>query len=226
MGNLMSQNTHLKVKYKLTKYFTEDEIMPGMPNDYTTQMLLKVNTSESLYMKDPDYKEPAIGVESGFMRRMLAQRSKSLPNIYKNLANKESVTKVNFFDKDFLILDSLALFPWKISAGEQKNICGFTCIKAIYKDSTHNVVVYFSPSLLSSHGPDNFYGLPGLIMEVQSADLHAIALNVEKMNTPIEIEVPQKGTRVTAKEYEAIREQKIIERKEMMKNRTPRMITH
>ena len=224
LANVGAQNTNFKVNYKQTKYYTEDENMPGLSNEYTTQMVLYINGEQSLYAKDPEYKEPISEEESGFLRRMMSQRAKSMPSTYKNLKTEESISKLNFFDKDFLIVDSLRTIPWKISAGEQKTIAGYNCIKAIFRDSTHNVVVFFAPALLSSHGPDSYFGLPGLILEVQSAALHAVAIKIESVTEPISVQVPQKGTKVTESEYQAIRAEKIKERKEMMQNRSPRMI--
>lgn len=213
-----AQEKSLKVVYKQTKYFDPNEFMPDMPNDYTTQMVLSIQDSVSLYQKDPDQKEEIFTDESGFIRRMKTQRAKSMPIIFKNLDQNVMVSQQYFFDKYFLIEDTLQPIKWKIAVGEQKNIVGYNCIKAWFKDSTHNVVVYFTPTILNNQGPDQYFGLPGLILEVQSADFHAIATEIISEDEPKEILKPAKGTVMTAQAFQSMKEEKIKERKEMMMN--------
>lgn len=81
---------------------------------------------------------------------------------------------------------------------------------------TIEVVAWYTPQIPVNQGPDDFWGLPGLILEV-NADRTTILctkiiLNPEEKET---IEKPEKGEEVTQSEYTEIITKKIEEMREM-----------
>jgi len=58
-------------------------------------------------------------------------------------------------------------------------------MKASYKDSTTNIIVFFTPQIPLRYGPDKFGNLPGIILEVQSAQMHILATDFIKNNPEI-----------------------------------------
>mgnify|MGYP000672256811 CR=1 FL=1 len=69
-----------------------------------------------------------------------------------------------------------------------------------------------------SHGPSEYWGLPGLILEINDGDLtilcSKIVLNPEK---GVAIEKPKTGKKVTQAEFDAIQEKKTQEMMEQFK---------
>ncbi|NCO64169.1 MAG: GLPGLI family protein [Flavobacteriales bacterium] len=101
------------------------------------------------------------------------------------------------------------------------------------KDSTNNkpeeiketpkqivVTAWYTPQISVSQGPGEYWGLPGLILEV-NADRTTILCSKIVLN-PSEkdlIKAPSKGKSVTKTEYDAIVKQKMEEMREMFRGR-------
>lgn len=69
---------------------------------------------------------------------------------------------------------------WEIIE-ETKNILGYRCKKAIIKDyskSKPKITAWFTEEIPMPYGPVNFYGLPGIILELNRYDRRIYALEV------------------------------------------------
>ena len=152
--------------------------------------------------------------------------------LYKNLAEQTYLKEEDLMGREFLVKDNLSLYDWELT-GETKKIGNYECQKATYSkivDSkrfstgmeemevvkdTVQVVAWFTSQIPVSHGPSEFWGLPGLILELQNNGSTLIAekivLNPEE---PVEIIVPDKGKEMSSEEYRALAEEKM---QEMMK---------
>jgi len=78
------------------------------------------------------------------------------------------------------------------------------------------ITAWYTPQIPVSQGPGEYWGLPGLILEVQayktSILCSKIVMNAEEAET---IKKPTKGTKVTQEEYEKIVKEKTEEMQEM-----------
>jgi GLPGLI family protein len=81
---------------------------------------------------------------------------------------------------------------------------------------TIEVVAWYTPQIPINQGPDDYWGLPGLILEV-NADRTTILCTKIVMNPEEkeEIEKPEKGDEVTQEEYTEIITKKMEEMREM-----------
>jgi GLPGLI family protein len=149
---------------------------------------------------------------------------------YKNVKLNSQIQEQEFYGKQFLVKDSLQPIEWKMGT-ETKTIGKYTCFKATASIPTNELTWYnfswdrlrnntktdsttveikmteveawYSPQIPMRHGPLEYWGLPGLILEV-SADnttmlCSKIVLNPEET---VEIEAPNKGKIVTKSEYQ------------------------
>lgn len=98
---------------------------------------------------------------------------------------------------------------WEIST-ESKKISSYLCYKAILKISFVNrkgvsgiqtITAWFAPSLPFPFGPKNFYGLPGLILELQENKTTYLATKIELTDKEFKIDFP-KGKTITKEEYD------------------------
>jgi GLPGLI family protein len=93
-------------------------------------------------------------------------------------------------------------------------------VKEAEMPKTVIVTAWYAPQIPVSQGPDVYWGLPGLILEV-NADRTTILCSKIVLN-PTEkdaIEVPTKGKEVTQKEYDIIVKEKMEEMREMFRSR-------
>jgi GLPGLI family protein len=204
------------IKYKQTQYFEFENMPADMPKSNTEYKRMFFDETASRYEKDPDIKieEAEPEGQRGWMMRRFRNRSESV--IYKNLEKEQILEQIGFFGKDFLVSDSISDMKWKVSAGEQKEILGYTCMKAILKDTSSNVLIaFFTPQIALPLGPDKYGQLPGVILEIQSAQTHIIATEVTLSDAPFNIDPPTKGDKKTRKEFNKLRDEKMQEQREM-----------
>lgn len=88
---------------------------------------------------------------------------------------------------------------------------------------TINVVAWYTPQIPISQGPGEFWGLPGLILEV-NADRTTILCNKITLNPQdkIKIKAPEKGRVISRDDYNSTVKQKMIEMREMYRGRGSR----
>jgi len=161
--------------------------------------------------------------------------------LYKNIKDKQYIEQADVFGKPFLVKDSLQEYDWELTT-ETKQIAQYTCYKAIYTNETtqvrfsfgdvakeergkqeekitQEVVAWYTPQIPVSHGPDDYYGLPGLILELNDGNrvmvCSKIVLNPED---DVVIEIPNKGKKVNREEYQAIVQEKAEEMQSIYSN--------
>ncbi|MDO6676266.1 GLPGLI family protein [Tenacibaculum sp. 1_MG-2023] len=159
--------------------------------------------------------------------------------LYKNIKDKRYVNKTEISGKRFLIKDRLENFDWKMT-GVTKNIGNYTCYKATKtrketrtsmsmtdgeteekkEEVTIETVAWYTPEIPISNGPGQFWGLPGLILEVQDGK-QTIACTEIVLNPSekIEIKEPTKGKKVTQKEFDTIMDEHTKDIKERFRNK-------
>jgi GLPGLI family protein len=154
---------------------------------------------------------------------------------YKDLLSQEMIKQTEFYGKMFLIVDSLKKYEWKLGK-ETKMIGSYTCYKATTTQEVimrkfgpprgdndrridtiqAEIVAWYSPQIPLSFGPSDYWGLPGLIMEVNTPNLKFLCTRIElKPNEDKAIEQPKKGEMVSQEEYNDIVQKKMEEMKKM-----------
>ncbi len=203
------------------------QLMQQSQRDYT----LTFNLEEATWKEDVELESAANSPNSGGVQiRFSTGNSVS----YMNPSKNQFLEETEIFGKKFLIEDELPTFNWKIT-GETKKIGDYTVIKAEYENITEQmtmslsdseqttetvmdttlITAWYTPDIPVSQGPSNTWGLPGLILELKNGNFTFLCTKVElNPATPIEIEVPNKGKRVSREEADKIRDEKL---QEMMK---------
>ncbi|MFN3758914.1 MAG: GLPGLI family protein [Algoriphagus aquaeductus] len=152
--------------------------------------------------------------------------------LYKNIAEQTYEQEQDVMGKEFLIRDALEPAEWELT-GETKKIGNYTAQKATYSrivDSqrfstgmtemenvkdTIQVTAWFTPEIPVPHGPENFFGLPGLILEIQNSGRTLICEKIElnPSANPVKIERPKRGKEISREEFRAMQEESM---KQMM----------
>ena len=193
--------------------------------------ILTFNQSESMYKEEEKLDAPG----GGGNRFGMMMSSFSAGPQYKNVKNAQLLQEQEFFGKQFLIKDSLPKLQWKME-GETKQIGQYMCFKATAiktvdaadftsfrrpsdeedkdnpKTKDIQIVAWYTMQIPVSQGPDEYWGLPGLILEV-NADRTTILCSKIIINPEVKevIKVPTKGKEVTKEEYTDIVKKKTEE---------------
>lgn len=127
----------------------------------------------------------------------------------QNLLNNTITIITPINEKTYLINDTLNAPGWLIQ-NDIREIAGHICMSAITFDSLRkqNVKAWFAMDIPLSIGPDRWYGLPGVILEIDlnkgAVVITADKIEFSKLTTELNIPKTLKGTAVTQKEYNEI----------------------
>jgi GLPGLI family protein len=168
---------------------------------------LQCSAGNSLYKEKP--KEMEEGPEHKVVIRF---GDDDMGSVYKNLKSKQIVKQVEFFGRTFIIKEDLNPINWKLEQ-DQKMVGTYNCRKATAVIDSLNVSAWFSPDIPLNDGPDIFWGLPGLILEVDinNGGKTIVANSVKITNNALAIELPQRGKEVSQQEFNAIKKEKMSE---------------
>lgn len=214
-----------------------NQIADRMRSRLEKTFVLTFNQSESFYKEEEKLETSGGGNRWGAMMSSFTGGPQ-----YKNIKSNLLLQEQEFFGKQFLIKDSLPKFNWKMEA-ETKQIGQYTCFKATAtkavdavdftrfrrppnddetetpKTKEIQIVAWYTMQIPVSLGPDDYWGLPGLILEV-NADrttiyCSKIILNPEEKDV---IVMPSKGKEVTRQEYTSIVKKKTEEMRQSFRN--------
>lgn len=108
-----------------------------------------------------------------------------------------------------LIENKYDVSSWEITT-DSKTIGGYLAYKAIRRDhfigskgqpKTLEAIAWFAPSLPYKFGPIDYYGLPGLILELTQNKATFLAAKIELEKNDIKVDFP-KGETTTKEQYE------------------------
>lgn len=132
---------------------------------------------------------------------------------FTNLKDQSTVEQREFMTRLFLIQGEQESGGWKIS-GEQKEIIGYPCQMATRMGTDSTLVeAWFCAEIPVSAGPQNFSGLPGLVLEVNinEGERTIIAETLEPLSAEEELIKPKKGKKVSREEFDQIVKEKMEE---------------
>lgn len=223
------QNFDIKLDSSNTDDAMQKEIQAMLKKQFEKTYILSFEKTRSLYVEEKQLNKPTPS-QGGMVIEIIGNSSEVL---YKDTKNNTYVNAQESFGKKFLIKDALKSLDWKIGK-ETKMIGKYLCIKATAikmvadfdeermemkeKKKEQEVIAWYTPEIAVSNGPSNFYGLPGLILELHEGKMHyvctKIVLNPKKK---IDITAPKKGKIVTEKEFKKIMNKKAKEMHEQFK---------
>ncbi|MBD0836220.1 GLPGLI family protein [Aestuariibaculum suncheonense] len=156
---------------------------------------------------------------------------------YKNIKEKQLIQDQEFFGKQFIIKDELPNLDWKMT-NESKKIGDYMCLKATTTRTVPNVgpgnfrrradangneeepaatkevevEAWYTLQLPINQGPGDYWGLPGLILEV-TVDRTTLYCSKIIMNPAekVAIEAPSKGKEITRADYDDLVKKKMEE---------------
>ena len=217
------------------------QIAERMKSFLEKEYTLTFNREASIY-KEEEVLEASTGGRGGFGG--FASSFTGGPK-YKNVKSKELLQDQEFFGKQFLIKDELADLKWTMSGESKQignyTVFKATAVKQLTgfdfssfrpggrggdtekekeeeetkEPKTVNVVAWYTMQIPVNQGPDDYWGLPGLILEVSAGNTTILCTKVV-MNPKDKdkIDKPDKGEVVTQQEYTEITTKKMQELRE------------
>lgn len=220
--SLVFSQEKLRVEYEVTPKFQTD------PNDnfkisaVVSNFELLIDNNESFYNHIPKISNEQV---EGNMFNISASFSADANPIYIDTQSEIFIEQAEIANQAYLIKDDLPNINWKISK-ETKEIAGFPVLRAVaFLNDEFNtkILAWYSPKLTYKTGPEKFWGLPGLILSLETSITHSdgtqegmeyVATKVETTSKPIKI--PTKGKKVSIEEFNTIRADFLSKQRQMM----------
>lgn len=228
--SLWAQNTEGTIEYE-DVYKFEIELSEEMqkfalelPTENRANMVLKFTSKESLYstsnkaVPPPPEKEDTgeNGIQIDVQRVVIGGASSS--TTYNDLSDGTGLRAEDVMGQKFLVTLPATTWKWKI-LDEQREILGYTCIKAELKEDSSITVAWFTPEIPVSVGPNGYGGLAGAIlaMELSGTNGNVTIAATEVTIAPLKekIEKPKKGKRITESEFDSIVEKRMESMRQM-----------
>lgn len=159
------------------------KVYPKIVTDYYT---LGFNNNSTLYKVEKE------NTDNKYMLTGLKPSDQSY--VYQDFNQGLTTMSKALFENEYFVKDSVKQFQWKIT-GEVRDIAGFECKKAITKINDSVVVVaFYTDQILVKGGPENFNGLPGMILglAVPRLALTLFATKLELTTPPLAFNLPSK----------------------------------
>ncbi len=195
---------------------------------------LLFNREEAVYEENDELEKPS-APSSGFS---ISIKMSGGGKKYINTKEKVRLEEDEILEKKFVITESLVKPDWKL-VNESKKIGEYTCLKAelivpvtdlqkqnyqdflkreekkpaLFKmeEPTDKVIVaWYAPEIPLSFGPNNYWGLPGLILEINEENMVILCSKVVlNSKSKSKIKRPNTGDKVSQKEFDAIQKKKM-----------------
>jgi len=211
-------------------------IQERLKKQFERTFILTFDKEASSYALEESLDNPT--ANSGGIRMVMVGGPDSSGKLYKNTKTQNYSDQQDLFGKMFLIKDKLNSLDWKL-VDETKIIGKYLCFKATALREIENtsnqlaadenqtsqehqtvekrlISAWYTTDIPVSHGPHEFWGLPGLILELNDGEDMQYICNKIVMNVKEEINEPTKGKVVSREEFIKIRDAKM---EEMNKNR-------
>ena len=213
----------------------EKAFQEAMKSATEKQYTLLFNKSECLYEEQEKLEKPEASANGGFS---ISVSFSGEGKKYLNLKDKICIEEADIFGKEFLIVEPLEKPDWKL-LNETKKIGDYNCFKAelivqvtekqkeeykefLKKEETKPslfkveepkdkvIIAWYTPEIPVSFGPKNYWGLPGLILEINEEESIILCSKVTLGNKErSKIKVPNTGDKVTQKKFDEIEKKKM-----------------
>lgn len=143
---------------------------------------------------------------------------------YHNLIDQYYVQDYDVYGKPYHIKEPLKNWDWKITDNEN-TMLGHRVVQATAEDENFLYSAWYAPDILTVDGPERFWGLPGLILEVKfenkehPVQIRYWAESIKELKKAPKIIAPTKGEQTTEAELDALYEKINNERNEALRNR-------
>lgn len=221
------------------------QIEEMMKNQMEKTFVLTFDKTASIYKEEVKLEQGAAASGPGMRFAMMGGGASG--KYYKNTQTKTSAKENEFSGKNFLIKDALKTYEWKMEQ-ETKMIGENLCFKAttiiempanansftfgrqnnnkeeakkeeVEKIELVPVTAWYSMDIPVSHGPGDYWGLPGLILEINAGNTQIMCTKiVMNPKEKADITEPDKGKVVTQKEYDEMLKVKMKEMQERFSN--------
>lgn len=205
-------------KYDLSVFGDDPRVkewLAGMPRGDKSQKILYFNRNCSLYEEDISVDNIPRHAKVQVMKEKIVYVQPPKPELKKvfiELDKNRKTEQVELMTRFFLIENEIESQAWKPGTNQRK-IQGYICMDATMKKGEETITAWFTPKIPVSLGPENYRGLPGLILAVDINDENVLLATSVDLTPPPDdsISRPKNGKMIKQEAFDKIVAEKIDE---------------
>ena len=198
MNPISNKSVDSILKKQKTPKHIQPYVRKMLQNSKDVMGVLLFSNAESLYQVEDKMKSEGTVMSVTY----LAAGAKS-----KYYSNSKEIDYFKQIEVGESLRVEMPVLEWSITQ-ETKMIGNYQCFKAVARQKvrddkpTRMVEAWFTPMIPVNFGPKEYFGLPGLILEISHDQFFIKATSITlNPKEEIKIEKPNKGKRMTEKEY-------------------------
>lgn len=213
---VFSQPMEGRIRYLVTRHWTKmmshldymskqsrerASYMWGNRSEWKTYSNLFFNETQTKYESSEEKAEPE--EEGGYAWR------KEMFFLKRDFEKNTQFDGRTIMSKGYLIEDTLLTPKWRI-LNDLKEVAGHVCMKATLTDTMRKqtIVAWFAQDMPHKGGPESFFGLPGMILEIDVNDgamiLTADLIEMKKLSNELDPPAKLKGKKIKQADYEKL----------------------
>ena len=175
-----------------------------IPEFSTSKQQLVFSGDESIFSSLPDEEDirDQAGQDGG--TRMNIRMGGGNNETYKNYATEKIIELRELGPKKYIIVDTLKKIAWKLLE-DTSTIKGYHCKKATAKNKQgDNIVAWYTEDIATPSGPEQFGGLPGLILTMDIGDSFIVfsAVDIKASGDKQIVKIPSGAKKITRQEFQ------------------------
>ena len=205
-------------KYDLSVFGNNPKVkewLAGMPRGDKSVKILYFNPNYSLYEQDLSVEIIPLDAKVQVMKEKMyyvQPPNPELKEVYIDFEKNRQIVQVELMTRFFLIENEIDSQAWKPGTNLRK-IQGYICMDATMKKEEETITAWFTPKIPVSLGPENYRGLPGLILAVDINDENVLLATSVDLTPPPDdsISRPKNGKMIKQEAFDKIVAEKIDE---------------
>jgi GLPGLI family protein len=174
--------------------------LSDMPSERRQAKVLYFNRDLSLYENDISESKREIDPKEKVMVEKLAYSLPPIPEVLKifvDITKNRKTEQVEFMTRFFIIDKDVELLQWKIGT-MQRRILGYLCQEGFITRGKETITAWYTPDIPFSLGPDDYRGLPGLILAVDINGKNVLLATSLDLDSPEErlLTRPNEGKKI------------------------------
>lgn len=205
--------TH-KMELEIDKEAIPEEFRDLVPSFKEGETILTFKNNESTFAKVESHNHDKSFSSENSLVEISFSSIEEESTLYVDHNSKLLINQTGFMGKRFLVKGEIKEYSWKIS-NEKVKYLDYECIKATtINEDGELITAWFTPQIAQKIGPEGFGQLPGAILMLSVGDNKIEYKATKIILEEVEIIIPKKGKKITSKEFEKIKENKVKEMEE------------
>ncbi len=193
------------------------DFIASVPEEGNFAYVLNFFNGKALY-KENDAEQEALDRNTQRAMHFISMTSPpslKLLQVYYNIEKNKKIEQLELMTRNFIVESEIETKAWKMGT-ERKKILDYVCMSAELNMENQIIKAWFTPQIPLSIGPDQYTGLPGLVLAVEKDGVTIFLATSIELAEPLkkDLSKPKEGNKVSQEKLDKLLAEKVKEFKE------------